>query len=100
MSELRSPEDWRDEHTTRIRTLPDDAVSADEFVLEADIIRDIQRNALEAAVTFVRHALGRQCHCPTGATQHFTDCAFGICQEMADELETLIPKDPAPEVKP
>ena len=59
-------------------------------------IKAIQRNFGEAAVAFVRAACGVKCQCPTGIRKHFSDCHWNVCQEMADELETLIPENPAP----
>lgn len=86
MTELRSAKDWCVKVDSLLRNHPPDVA----------LVRDIQRNALEAAVAFVRAACGVTCQCPKGIRKHFSDCHWNVCQEIADELETLIPLDPAP----
>lgn len=106
MKELIPAEEWRNEHTTRIRNLPDEAVNADEFVLEADLIRAIQRDALKTAANAVCWACGegipldRRHKNTQGDVVHVLDGRGGRWRCDAKRIYKLIPKDPAPEVKP
>jgi hypothetical protein len=68
----------------------------DEFILEAAIIRDIQRNALAAAAKAVEEYLLVYASLNDGDEPEFAWHARELSPSLRRKIRNLIPKDPAP----